>query len=117
MSGKNLGPNKIVQEKFVDNGGSDKVNSCLPVGIAFTDDLSATSIECGANNVLRVTVSAQSWIAFNDDRATLDAATINGSLITMPCIELSTAGTYFIACPARWVKASSNPSRKELSRL
>lgn len=113
---KNVGPNKIAQSKFVDNGGADKQVAVTPVGTAISTDISTTSIEVGANNILRVTVSSTTYLAFNDDKAALDAATINASLASMPCIELA-SGTYFIACPARWVKASANPTRKELSSL
>lgn len=112
---KNVGPNKIAQEKFVDNGGSDKVNSCLPVGFLLSNDITS-STKVGKNNILRVTVSTTTYLAFSDDKAALDAATVDAALATLPCIELA-SGTYFIACPADWVKASANPTRKELSSL
>lgn len=110
------GPNTIVQEVFIEDNASNKVSDVIPVGDNITADMASSSIDVGAKSVLRVRVTGAAFIAFSDDKAALDAATIDGSYAASPVIELSAAGTYLLACPKRWARASANPARKELNR-
>lgn len=110
-------PNNIVQAVFIDEGGSNKVSDCLPVGENVTaTDMATASSQVGQYSVLRVRITAATYIAFaaDADKAALDAATINAAYSAGPCIELFSAGTYLITCPLNWVRASAQPARVEI---
>lgn len=113
---RSRGPNSIAQRKFIDDSGSDKVSDVLPVGKLVSSNMATSSIDVGEASVLRVRVAGSTFIAFSDDKAALDAATIDASYSATEVIELSAAGTYLIACPRKWARASTNPARIELMR-
>lgn len=114
---RSRGPNSIIQRKFVDDCGSDKVSNTLAVGSNLSaSNMATASIEVGDASVLTLRVAAQTWVAFSDDKAALDAATINAAYAASPVIELFSSGTYVLACPAKWARASTNPARIELNK-
>lgn len=115
---RSRGPNSIIQEVFNDVGGSNKVSDCLPAGMNITAaDMATSSYNAGTYSLLRVRVTAATYVAFSDDddKAALDAATIDASYSATECIELFTAGTYLISCPEKWVRFSTQPARVEIS--
>jgi hypothetical protein len=111
---KTTGPNSIAQEKFIDDCGADKMSDVISVGTATSANMATSSLQVGKGSVLRVRVGAATFIAFSNDKTALDAATIDAAYVASPCIELPAAGTYVIASPAKWARASADPVRKEL---
>ena len=80
-------------------------------GAPISSDISAAWVEVGAGNIIRVVVGANTSIAFSDDN-TLGAvsATTNPSVMVI-------AGESYIITTAKYVRASSNPTRVELLGL
>lgn len=113
---RSRGPNSIIQRKFIDDCGSDKVSDCLPVGMVITTNMATASIEVGDASSLRVILGGAAFIAFSDDKAALDVATIDGTYVASPCIQLTAAGSYLLACPAKFARSSLNPTRVELNK-
>jgi hypothetical protein len=113
---RRTGANTIPQVQHLDSGGSQKVTQALAVGKLLDADITA-STKVGRFSLLRVRVTASTILAFSEDKAALDAETVDATTgDDFYVIELNIAGTYEIACPADWVKASVNPARKELVR-
>jgi hypothetical protein len=80
-------------------------------GAVISADISAGWVEVGANNIIRVVVSANTSIAFSDDN-TLGAV----SSTTDPAVMVI-AGESYIITTAKYVRASANPVRVELLGL
>lgn len=113
---RRTGPNSAAQKAFIEDNGSNKTSDVLAVGDNISSqDMAAASISVGRASVLRIRVTGACFVAFSDDKAALDAATIDASYAASPVIELSAAGTYVLACPANFARASANPPRKELA--
>lgn len=111
---RRTGPNQITQVQYLDSSGSQKVTQALAVGKLLDEDIT-NSTRVGRYSLLRVRIAASTILAFSDDKAALDAETVDATTgDDFYVIELNDAGTYEIASPAAWVKASVNPARKEL---
>jgi hypothetical protein len=78
------------------------------VGTVITDDISAAWIEVGQGNVIRVILTADTYITFSDDN-TGPAVTA----ATSPAVKLSSGENYIITS-GKYIRASINPSRVEL---
>ena len=78
------------------------------VGTVITDDISAAWVEVGQGNIVRVLLTADTYITFSDDN-TSPAVTV----ATSPAVKL-VSGEHYIITSAKYVRASANPSRIEL---
>lgn len=81
------------------------------VGEVLTADISATWVDVGETNILRVEVAAATYFAFSDNNA--DPAV---TVATSPAVKIL-PGEHYIICSAKYVRASANPTRVELLRL
>lgn len=79
-------------------------------GDVVTDNLT-TLTKVGLGNVLRVTLGAQSYVAFADDAGSSIAA----AAATSPGLDLA-AGEHYILCTGEYIIMSTDPTRKELIR-
>lgn len=73
-----------------------------------TANISTGAVDCKDAGVLRVRVTAQTFIAFGKSSLGVVSAT------TDHAIELPAAGTYMIAVTGDYVRASANPARVEV---
>jgi hypothetical protein len=80
-------------------------------GSPISADISASWVEVGAGNVIRVIVGANTVIAFSDDNT--DGAV---TTTTDPAVMVVTGESYIITT-AKYVRASANPTRVELLGL
>lgn len=109
MAGQIKGPNTIVQDEHLDLANAKKVlGDVLIPGDVITSDASAAGILVGKGNLLRVRVSAATFVAFGSDPSM--AAVTNA---TSPGLELNSAGVYLISCTDDYVRMSVNPARLE----
>ena len=107
---KSQSPGKISNERFLDDARSDKVTGdVLCQGTVITDDLT-TARFVGKGSLLRIRVTALTYIACRASDADLSGAV---SVTTSPGLELPTAGTYLVTASEDWIKASANPARVE----
>lgn len=114
MAVRRTGPNNIVQAQNLDDSGAQKTSSVLSVGMLYSEDISDVK-EIGTENVLRVTITTETFLAFSDDSDDLAGETPSATTAApFFCIRLASAGTYDVAAPAKFVKASTNPTRIEL---
>lgn len=81
-------------------------------GQVITDDISAGWVFVGVDNLVRVLVTADTFITFAMDNS--GVAAVDAS--TSPAVKLS-AGEHYIICTADYIKSSSNPARVELLGL
>jgi len=108
------GPNRVIQQQHLDDSGCQKVSSVLSVGKLYSNDITNVQ-KVGTGNVLRVTIAAATVFAFSDNSDALNSETVSTSTADpFFAISLSSSGTYEIATPAKFIKASTNPSRIEL---
>jgi hypothetical protein len=77
-------------------------------GTPVTTNISTTWTEVGSGNIVRIVVSADTYIAFSDDNA---AAAVTSS--TSPGIMLVTGESYVVST-AKYIRASANPTRVEI---
>lgn len=80
-------------------------------GEVITDDISTAGVEVGEGNILKIEVSADTYVAFSDE-STIGAV----SAATSPAVKL-TAGEHYVVCACKYVRASANGVRVELLKL
>jgi hypothetical protein len=80
-------------------------------GKVISANISTNWADVGQGNILRIQVSADTYVAFSDD--TSGSAP---SVTTSPAVKLP-AGDHYVLCQARYVRASANPTRVELLEL
>lgn len=79
-------------------------------GQVITDNLSAGGVFVGSDNILRVIVTADTYVAFGPQSiGAVSSATSPGLLLQ--------AGEHYIICADDYVRTSLNPSRVELLGL
>lgn len=105
---------EIPQKEHIDSSGVKKTQEVLAVGKLVSDNIATSVKKVGQGSVLRVETSGDTYLAFSNDSNALDAATINASYDDDYVIKLTGAGTFNVAAPANFVKASANPARFEL---
>lgn len=120
----------ISQHEHWDMGLAKKVSEgILAPGDRLTPASLTSPVAVRVGDVLRIRVTAQSFIAFSEDDTALGAATINDAYADSPVLELNSAGVYLIAVPPpaqnregtsaanrtkqMYVKMSSAPARAE----
>lgn len=107
------GANEVRQAEHFARANLKKVsNGLMAPGILQTSDMSVTPLLVRQGSILRVRITAATYIAFSDDPSLLSG--VNSSFSATHVIELFTAGTYEIACTGDFAMASSNPARIEL---
>jgi hypothetical protein len=80
-------------------------------GEVISEDMTSW-VKVGEGNLLRVIVTAATYVIFDDDgqnSTTADAAASPGLYLAV--------GEHYIVCQSEYVKMSANPTRKELLRL
>lgn len=80
-------------------------------GIVLSVDLTTAGIKVGASNVVKIHVTADTYIAFSDD-----AAIGVVSVTTSPAVLLP-AGMHYVLCSGDYIRASTNPTRIELLKV
>jgi hypothetical protein len=80
-------------------------------GIVLPVDLTTAGVKVGASNVIKIHVSADTYVAFSDDSAML-AVTVT----TSPAVMLP-AGMHYVLCAGEYVRTSANPTRIELLKV
>lgn len=107
------GPEKIRIDEHLDLGsakGAKKVtDSVLVPGTVITADISAAGVLVGKGNLIRIRISAATFVAFGSSPS---MAAVTSS--TSPGLELNTAGTYMINATDDFIRASANPARVEV---
>lgn len=80
-------------------------------GKVITDDISAAWVKVGFGNLIRIEVSADTYVAFSkeDDDGVVDSS-------TSPSVKLP-AGYHYVICAGEYVRASANAVRLELLEL
>lgn len=78
-------------------------------GKVIADDISAAWIEVGDTNIVRIVVTANTYVAFSNE--TVPAGTV--SVTTTPAVML-VPGEHYVVCTGKWIRASANPTRVEL---
>lgn len=78
-------------------------------GKVITSDLSAAWIQVGQGNIIRMQVSADTYVAFSDVEG--DVSTV--SVTSTPAVKLL-SGDHYVLCQAKYVRTSANPTRVEL---
>jgi hypothetical protein len=78
-------------------------------GKVVTSDLSAGWVQVGQGNIIRMQVSADTYVAFSDVEG--DASTV--SVTSTPAVKLL-SGDHYVLCQAKYVRTSANPTRVEL---
>lgn len=73
-----------------------------------TSDISAAPVYVGNGNLLRVRVTATTYLAFGPSTISAPSSTTSNAL------ELFSAGVYLISANDDYVMASSNPARVEI---
>lgn len=76
-----------------------------------TDNISAAWVKVGTGNIVRLQVSADTYVAFDDDG-------VGGavSATTSPAVKLE-EGYHYVVCQSEYIRASANPVRIELHEL
>jgi len=80
-------------------------------GKVISANMSTNWIDVGQGNILRIQVSADTYVAFSDN--------LSGSVpsvSTSPAVKLQ-AGDHYVLCQAKYVRASANPTRVELLEI
>lgn len=80
-------------------------------GKVISANISTGWVDVGQGNILRIQTGSDIYVAFSDD--TSGSAP---SVSTTPAVKLLT-GDHYVLCQARYVRASSNPTRVELLEL
>jgi hypothetical protein len=80
-------------------------------GKLVTANISTAAVKVGKNNIIKVHVAADTYMAFSDD-----AAFGAVSVTTDPGLLLN-AGMHYVICTGEYVRASANPSRIELLEI
>jgi hypothetical protein len=108
--GSKHGPDQIRRLEHLDASESKKVTDAVLVpGSVITSDSSSAAVLVGIGNLVRIRVTAPTYVAFGPT-STISAV----SITTSPAIELYTAGTYLIAASDQFMRTSANPARIEL---
>ena len=81
-------------------------------GKVITANLSSAWVEVGRGNILRIQVSADTYVAFTDIDG--DASVVSAT--TSPAVKLL-AGDNYVLCQAKYVRTSANPTRVELLEI
>ena len=82
-------------------------------GKVISDDISAAYVEVGATNIVRLVVTANTYVAFLDGN-TPPTSTVTAS--TTPAVML-VPGEHYVVCTGKYIRASANPTRVELLAL
>lgn len=77
-------------------------------GQVLPTDITTAAVKVGSSNILKIHVSADTYVAFSDD-ASFGAV----SVTTSPAVLLP-AGMHYVLCAGEYVRASANPTRIEL---
>lgn len=80
-------------------------------GIVMPVDISSAAVKVGASNVIKIHVTADTYVAFSDD-----AAFGAVSVTTSPAVMLP-AGMHYVLCAGEYIRASANPTRIELLKV
>lgn len=83
---------------------------CIP-GKVISANMSTGWLEVGQGNILRLQVSADTYVAFSDDTS---GGAVTAS--TSPAVKILT-GDHYVLCQAKYVRASANPVRIELLEI
>ena len=87
------------------------LQALLIPGKVISANLSSSWVEVGQGNILRIQVSADTYVAFSDDTSgTAVTAT------TSPAVKVL-AGDHYVLCQAKYIRASANPVRAELLEI
>lgn len=78
-------------------------------GKVIASDLSASWVQVGQGNIIRMQVSADTYVAFSDVEG--DTSTV--SVTSTPAVKLP-SGDHYVLCQAKYVRTSANPTRVEL---
>ena len=100
--------------KYITNNVADIAETLQTVRIAgkvITDNISSAAVKVGSTNILKLHVSADTYVAFSDDPA-FGAV----SVTTTPAVLLP-AGMHYVICTGEYVRASANPTRIELLQV
>lgn len=81
-------------------------------GKVITANLSSAWIQVGQGNILRIQVSADTYVAFTDIEG--DSSSVSST--TSPAVKLP-SGDHYVLCQAKFVRTSANPTRVELLEL
>lgn len=81
----------------------------LSQGRVVTEDISAAGVLVGEGKMIRIRVTAQTYIQFGKV-STMGAVTSGSS----PALELNTAGTYLVCAEFDYIRASANAARLEV---
>lgn len=81
-------------------------------GKVITDDISAAWVKVGKGNIVRLQVSADTYVAFADD-GTGPAVTA----ATTPAVKLASGEYHYVVCQSDYIRASAAPARVELHEL
>ena len=100
---------KLLTKNVVDLGQA-LVSLRFP-GKVLPVDLTTAAVLVGATNILKIHVSADTYVAFSDD-STFGAV----SSTTSPAVMLP-AGMHYVVCQSDYVRASANPTRIELLQV
>ena len=82
-------------------------------GKVITDDISAAYIEVGETNIVRLVVTANTYVAFSNAE-TAPVTTVTAT--TTPAVMLI-PGEHYVVCTGKWIRTSANPTRVELLAL
>lgn len=77
-------------------------------GKVITDDISAGWVKVGKDNIIRIQVGVDTFVAFSEED---DDGTVSAT--TSPAIKLE-AGYHYVVCAGDFVRASANAARLEL---
>lgn len=81
-------------------------------GKVVTDDISAAWVNVGETNIVRLVVTANTYVAFSN----LDAPSATVTATTTPAVMLI-PGEHYVVCTGKWIRTSAAPSRVELLAL
>lgn len=108
------GASIIPQAEHVQSANAKKVmDSILVPGTVLTDDISAAPVKVGKGNLLRIRVTALTYIAF-DDAPDSDLMSNEIDEESSPALELFEAGTYLVTATGTFVRASADAARIEI---
>ena len=100
----------IKQAEHLDGASARKsTGDVLCAGRLLTADISAAGRYVGTGSLLRIRVTATTYLAFSDDSA---IGAVSSS--TDPGLELFTAGVYLVTATGDWLRGSAAVARLEI---
>jgi len=109
------GPSKLVNQEHVDCALAKATIDVLAPGEVLTDDFAAAWEVVGKGCLVRVELSAETFIAFASDAAGKGVST-GAAAVTVsstPAIQLP-AGYHILRATGAFMRASTNPDRVEV---